>query len=222
MELSSLEKQLLQSVDADSRNDEEELRRYQKEALKQLRGAFRYMQEKYPDTEIRWRLFDPLTRITERGVLICSLPDHTSFHKINILLRQNEYVYSDTLYGDLIRDRYDEAVCMCLKEFIPNIKAYTVFYTSCGSEISGRSSLSEIISHVPLLVRHTDLFVCPPAGITAEAADALRKEGFFGAYSIYSTDDRELFEQGSYEQLRASSIRSNFNLFEGPKEGTAS
>ena len=64
MELSSLEKQLLQSVDADSRNDEEELRRYQKEALKQLRGAFRYMQEKYPDTEIRWRLFDPLTRMT--------------------------------------------------------------------------------------------------------------------------------------------------------------
>ena len=211
-EMSREEQRLMQSISvAEGIHD---LRAYEKEALAQLRGAFSYLADKYPGIDIRYRLFDPLTKLTEHGILICTAGDDSELSRCIIRRRNGKYTYTDTLYGELVRQEYDSSLQELLEKIIGPVKAYTSFYTPAGKELGMYASAADLCGFTPALTRHTDLFMTGEFHGPETILETLRRERFFASYSVYGRVHGDLYARNCFEQIRDEYACLNFNLFE--------
>ena len=185
------ERQLLDGVFADGGAAQSGvLYIHQKEALKQLRGAKEYLQEKYPDIQIRCRAFDPLTKGNERGTLSFTADGFIPLQRV-IIRRGGRYAYTDTLYGELVRGRYDEQLASLLSAFLGIVTARTVFYTPLGMQDDGSLSVEDILHHDPVITRHTDIFTDVMPEISDSLLLALHKGGWYASYTVFSAKEKD-------------------------------
>lgn len=206
--LTELERELMESVFSRTpENDEGKLYDHQEEALKQLRGALAYMKEKYPGIRITYRMFDPLTRITEKGILICSAEGSEKTYRTVITADSGGYVYTDTLYSEFVSERYDAQLCGFLSPFVKSVKTHTVFSTPAGTEVNAQMSADELLAYEPVLIRHTDIRAAQPLSDRDQLIALLKENRYFGSYTYFSPED-------SAAQDSAGSEPVNFNVFE--------
>lgn len=158
---------------------------YQKEALAQLRGAMAYMKAKYPSCDLEYRYFDPDVKTTDRGVLIVNLRGSSVLHKTVIKKTADGYAYTDDLYGELIREKYDAALIEAISSCKEPIKAYTMFYSFVSEEIDETVSVDAILKKHTGLRRHTDLFVNGELNITDTLKKCLADKGFTASYTVF-------------------------------------
>ena len=203
--LSVIERRLLQSVMAEETGNQKELYSYQEEALKQLRGAFSYISTKYPDADIEYLLFEPLTKVTEKGIIACTLNGGNELARVIIRCRNGSYSYADTVYSSLIREVYDRELESVLAPFMPGVRAHTVFYTPAGNEVNGQTSLREICGHLPPLSRHTELAVGMEPEISGKLIERLRAVGFYGSYAVCVSGMEERQDCRTFNVFRAPS-----------------
>lgn len=181
--LTDEEKRILASVSGST--DSGELYMHQEEMLEQLRGAMRYLQEKYPGIRPDCRMFDPLSRISENGLMLFSAGDR-EVYKVIITMKDNTYHYADTLYSAFVRERYDAS----LEELLSGSKTHTVFHTPCGTDIGKDAPAEKLNAHEPVLVRHTDIYT--DGNFDAERVmEVLKKNRYCGSYTVYR-QDREI------------------------------
>ena len=205
-EISVEERRLLDSVLTSEKNGSGHLMIHEEEALKQLRGAAAYLENKYPGIKIRMRLFDPLTKISGKGLLICSVSSHETLCRTFISTESGRYIFTDTVYGVLLRERYDHLLEDILSGFCPDAKAYTVFYTPAGDSIDADASVEALAKHDPCISRHTDIFTHDGLSVTEELRAALKKGRFFASYSVWS------------DTAAGKGERMNFSVFPGEGE----
>ena len=196
-DLTKEERELLESVFAENAGGR--LYVHQEEALKQLRGAEKYLAEKYPDTAFRYTLFEPQTRMTERGYLMCTSEDQARFRTV-IRASGNTYEYADTLYGHFVKKAYDKELTECLKIFAESVRTDTDFYTPMDRSVGKDTDVKALNDCRPVISRHTSVFAASDFEITDQLLDTLRKKGFFGSYSVYRNE--------------SSSEYANFTVFE--------
>ena len=200
--LTELEKELLESVFAQNLTDEGgKLYIHQEEALRQLRGAMAYLEDKYPGKEIVYRMFDPLTKLTEKGLLICSPAGSEKTYRTVILPDGSGYCYSDTLYSEYVHEKYDAQLSGFLSAFIHPVRTETVFSSPAGREVNGDLTAEELIAHEPVLIRHTDILSSDRFDDPEQLISVLKGNRYFGSYSFFHTDE--------------SGGQLNFNVFEG-------
>lgn len=216
--LSNLEHRLLQSVSAEETGNHEELFQYQEEAVKQLRGALSYMKSKYSGTEIEYILFEPLTKMTDKGILACTLKGSDEAARVIIRRKEDSYLYTDTLYGLLVREKYDAELEKIISAFMPEVRAYTSFYTAAGENVNRDTSVAQLNSHLPVLSRHTDLAVCCEPHVFEGMIGKLRDGSFYGSYTVCNVG-REAMDAGNPFENRAEWYGClTFNVFRTPGE----
>ena len=158
---------------------------YLRESLIQLRGAEAYLEKKYPEYKIQYHYFDPMTKLTEKGILYASLGGYERLGKIVIRRIREEYTYADTLYSDPLREIYDAAMIQSLSAVYRLLHAYTVFSTPVSLELPTDASLEQINRHDPQIMRHTELFVKGEPDVSDRLIGVLAHNGFYGSYTLY-------------------------------------
>jgi len=213
MKLTDMEQHLLQSVFADYHDtDSDNLYHYQKEALKQLRGAISYLQEKYPSSKIQYRIFDPLTKLTEKGILICSFEESDALYRVIIRYKNGTYTFTDTLYGYFLREKYDEMIMACLSPCEADLKSYTYFYTPAGRELNQDSTIEQLNEHIPHIMRHTDLFAQSSAD-AEKIKECLKKHALFASYSLYRLSQEQISGILNFSQLKENAECESFSVY---------
>ena len=191
------ERRLLKPVLAKGAEDSGMDQKYAEEALRQLRGVISFLEQKYPDAELVYHMFDPQIKTTERGFLLFSQKGSSSVYRAVLRYADGEYAFADTLYSAYVSSSYDASLAACLSRFVRPVQTKTVFSTPAGREVNGKTPPAEILAHRPPLVRHTDIWTETPFLVTEELVETLRKEGFTGAYSLYCGEETER----SYEEF---------------------
>lgn len=217
--MSDLEKKLLANVlEARGGADDGGLFAYQAEALRQLRQIMRYLERKYPDAQLEYKYFEPIVRISEKGVLICSVQGSTLLHRAVLRRQGDSDVCQDDLYGPLIRERYDGALTEILAGLKGLKKVYTSFLSMVPEAIDGDSSVRKINAFRPRIRRHTDLFVMGTDTVSAELKEKLKEQEFFGSYSVYRVSQQWVFEEkeDKYEDLEQT---DDFRISEESSSG---
>lgn len=158
---------------------------YQQEALNQLKGAMAYMRAKYPSCELEFRYFDPDVKTTERGVLIVNRKGSPILHKTIIRKEADGYAYTDDLYGELIREKYDDALTEEITAFTGPVRAYTMFYSFVSKEIDETVSVDAVLKDHTGIRRHTDLFSDKELNITESLKKHLLSLGFCASYTVF-------------------------------------
>ncbi|MCR4950551.1 MAG: hypothetical protein K6A40_04420 [Solobacterium sp.] len=207
-DLTKEERKLLESVFTE--NSAGRLYVHQEEALRQLRGAREYLENKYPGIGISDSLFEPQTKMTERGYLI-SEAGGKQFRTV-IRLGKNGYEYADTLYGQFVREAYDASLSETLRPFVSPVRTVTEFFTPMDQSLGKDADVRSLNEVRPLISRHTDLFVTRPFKVSEELLDALRKNGFCGSYSVYRTEEAHLREDPA--ELKKEAEYLNFSVFD--------
>ncbi len=183
------ERKLLGSLIGEEPDDSGSLYAYQAEALRQLRQLLRYMENKYPQTAVEYRYFEPITKISERAVLICCVKGSGDLRRAIIRRSAEGDVCMDDLYVDLVRERYDEALRETLSDVKGLKKVYTDFVSMCGEGIDADSTAEQINSFRPRIRRHTDLFVCGARKLSAKQKHLLEEKGFSGTFTVYEVPE---------------------------------
>ena len=217
--MSDLEKKLLANVlEARGGADDDGLFAYQAEALRQLRQIMRYLERKYPDAQLEYKYFEPIVRISEKGVLICSVQGSSLLHRAVLRRLGDSDVCQDDLYGPLIRERYDEALTEILAGLKGLKKVYTSFLSMVPEEIDGDSSIRRINAFRPRIRRHTDLFAAGTDTVSEELKEKLKEQEFFGSYSVYRVSQQWVFaeKEDKYEGLEQT---DDFRITEESSSG---
>lgn len=210
LQMTNEERRLLDGVF--NGNSSNRLYLHQKEALKQLRGVISWLAGKYPGIQMQYRVFEPLTKANECGFLFFERTGSDIPCKAMIRKADQEYRYTDTLYSELIQERYDAALTERLSVFADRVRTVTVFFTPAGFEINADSSVQTVLNHRPVLDRHTDIFASKDFEISEHMLSSLRDEGWFASYTVCITEDEALLFNGSFEQIRNTSEHLNFNV----------
>lgn len=209
------ERRLLDSIFAGSAPEDGTLFAHQQEALKQLRGAAEYLRKKYPSVQTEAKAFDPLTRGNEKGSLHFSASGLRPLFRVVIRYADGEYIYADTLYGGLIKDRYDEALTKRLSAYFENVRTETEFYTPLGLNDDGSMGVDDILHHDPVIVRHTDIYtdICPQ--ISSSLLQVLKAEGWHASYTAWYAKDREEIYHDDLSKSRGAADHISFRVFPG-------
>ncbi|MCR5795788.1 MAG: hypothetical protein K6G61_10650 [Solobacterium sp.] len=213
------ERQLLDGVFAsENAGSNRALYIHQKEALMQLRGAREYLARKYPGIRIRCAAFDPLTKGSGHGTLTFSADGHTSLFRVIIRSGSMEYDYTDTLYGELVRGRYDEELTALLSAFMGDVNTRTVFYTPLGMQDDASLTVEGILHHDPLITRHTDIFTDTMPVLSDRLLDTLHKGGWYASYTLFSAKEKDTMFANELSGSTAGSL--SFRVFpSGHSEG---
>ena len=192
---------------------------YQNEALRQLRGAISYMRAKYPSCELEFRYFDPDVKTTEKGVLIVNLKDSPLLHKTLIRQTESGYEYTDDLYGELIREKYDEALRKELAGNTAALSVYTMFYSFVSEEVTEKTDVDEILKKHAGLRRHTDLFVKGEWNVSEGLKKTLAAKGFYASYTVFEAPENHRVSLNAKERYEGCRELSSFII---KREGDAS
>lgn len=192
---------------------------YQNEALCQLRGAISYMRAKYPSCNLEFRYFDPDVKTTEKGVLIVNLKDSPLLHKTLIRKTEDGYAYTDDLYGELIRETYDEALTKELSSEGIKLSAYTMFYSFVSKEVDEKTDGNAIRKKHTGLRRHTDLFVKDEWNVSEGLKKALGAKGFYASYTVFEAPENHRVSLNAKERYEGCRELASFII---KREGDAS
>ena len=208
--ITDTERRLLENVFTDTACDgQKTLYIHQEEALHQLRIVMRFLEDKYPDTKFRYRMFDPYTRMSERGELLFSAGAEEEPYKAFLRPDGSGYRCTDTLYGCFVREAYDSALSALLSSFAAPVRTHTDFYTPADERLDAHTTVQKLIAYEPVITRHTDLYVREPFTLSEELTDSLRKEGLLGSYSVYLVNDPLMYKKNMHRQLCL-----NFTVFD--------
>lgn len=192
---------------------------YQSEALCQLRGAISYMRAKYPTCDLEFRYFDPDVKTTEKGVLIVNLKDSPLLHKTLIRKTEDGYAYTDDLYGELIRETYDEALSKELSREGITVSVYTMFYSFVSEEVNEKTDVNAILKKHTGLRRHTDLFVKDEWNVNEGVKKALAAKGFYASYTVFEAPESHRISLNAKERYEGCRETASFMI---RREGDAS
>ena len=193
--LSSEEKRLLVSV----LNADNEDTPWIEEALKQLHGAWTYLARKYPGQEFVSYAFEPLTKISEKGILMASRKGSSDAGRVVFRYDDGGYVYEDNLYTSFVRENYDAQLEATIRYILPEAKAYTCFYTPADETIGMDCSAEAVKAYRPLLIRHTDLYSNQNGAWSDALHDALSRGQYYGSYTLWKKKDDAYCIGGEYQ-----------------------
>ena len=192
---------------------------YQNEALCQLRGAISYMRAKYPSCNLEFRYFDPDVKTTEKGVLIVNLKGSPLLHKTLIRRTESGYEYTDDLYGELLREKYDEALSKELSAEGITLSVYTMFYSFASKEVDEKTDVNAILKKHTGLRRHTDLFVKGEWNVSEGLKKTLGAKGFYASYTVFEAPENHRVSLNAKERYEGCRELASFII---KREGDAS
>ena len=183
---------------------------HQAEALRQLRAAMSYLDQKYPGHAFAAVDFRPTNTFNPSAVL--TVEDGKEY-TVYAEKTDDGFACSDNCYEKYLQPRYDQ----CIEEVLSDSGYSGISYTrfpSASAVLGPETTVEELLQQAPKQTRMVDLFVI------AEDRDATAKElqsvmtqkGFYGSYTLYFVS--ELTDIQDLESLRSDLEHIVFNCFD--------
>ena len=189
----------------------------QKAALDELRAGTDLLDRKYPGLEYDILRLTPATKLTARGSLDVKIPgdDLNTYYVYTAYDDSGNISQSETVYGYVLREKYDAYVRGLLADRGIDTCCYTVFAAEAGDEIDADTRPEELIAMGEDNLRYTDIFV-ENTGDRDEAAASIEQvlsgEGISGIYRVFFVNGMSGKTAAELEKNRNSYEKSSFEV----------